>query len=97
MRYAKTCRFQMCSIVFVRATNFNVLISPTLCEQYIWDWTSVFCLAQQFITFKADSKLEVPKYSVLSTYKSVNRTVIEKNWTLFWSLDKKTTLQHYAS
>ena len=30
----QNCRFQMCSIVFVRATKFNVLISPTLCEQY---------------------------------------------------------------
>ena len=25
----------MCSIVFVKATEFNVRISPTLCEQYM--------------------------------------------------------------
>ena len=25
----------MCSIVFVSTTNFNVRISPTLCEQYL--------------------------------------------------------------
>ena len=31
----QNCRFQMCSIVFVRATNFNVRISPSLREQFI--------------------------------------------------------------
>ena len=31
----QNCRFQMCSLVFVKATEFNVRISPTLCGQYI--------------------------------------------------------------
>ena len=27
----KNCRFQMCSIIFVSATNYNVRVSPILC------------------------------------------------------------------
>ena len=30
----QNCRFQVCSISFVRAANFDVRISSTLCERY---------------------------------------------------------------
>ena len=33
----QNCRFQICSLVFVKATEFNVRISSTMCGQYICD------------------------------------------------------------
>ena len=44
----QNCLFQMCSIVFVVATNFNVRISPTLCEQYTRYSLVVFTPAENF-------------------------------------------------
>ena len=38
----------MCFIAFVKATKFNVLISPTLCEQYIIKLDCPLCLLDVF-------------------------------------------------
>ena len=46
----QNCRFQMCSLVFVKATEFNVRISPTLCGQYTYAKTKTQISAFVFAT-----------------------------------------------